>query len=253
MVIDLMVHCRYVQIPMIGVRPTEFADGIPSVSVSVDQARATLVLDACVPGNLDRYPLFSGSMDILLSDEPPNASDLMISSSPYQEEVRDKVHAIYHLLYTRYEYFIRKAGSIRYTTPDVPLTLASLFSQIQDWKYRIGDEHWKQFPKQPKEIGLNPLFVDDQLIGKDRWNSIKAAIESTTKVDQLELELERIRSRLHWGYRRFATIEAAIVIEILLNEYAMRQLQNKGFSKTKLAFQKPSLVCLTIIFPFRAS
>ena len=139
MAVDLIVHHKFVNIPMIGVRPAEFPEGIPSISVSLDRVRATLIPNASFAQSQDRYPLMSGNMDIVLSDEPDNASDLMASSLPYQTQVREKIHAAYQLLYTRYEYFVRKIGLIRYMPPDAPSSLASLFSDITNWKYKIGD------------------------------------------------------------------------------------------------------------------
>ena len=48
------------------------------------------------------------------------------------------------------------------------------------------------------------------------------------------MELLRIRARLNWREKKIPTIEAAILVEALLREYARRALQTRGFSSNRI-------------------
>jgi hypothetical protein len=67
-----------------------------------------------------------------------------------------------------------------------------------------------------------------------RGDRDKTAVEGDQAIDDLQLELGRIRLRLHWGFSKLATLEAAIVIETILKENCLKKLRQRGFSKKKL-------------------
>jgi hypothetical protein len=141
--------------------------------------------------------------------------------------LHQRVHTI------RIFYFIRLSGGVSYLPPEPPASVSTFFDEAADWQWSVETDLWHKLEVPRKARTLNPLFSSEEIITRDKWNATKAAIESEEPIDGFRLELKRIRSRLHWGARKLATLEAAIMIETILRDRCWKELSRRGFSETK--------------------
>ena len=130
-----------------------------------------------------------------------------------------------------------------------------LRSERVAWK--VDDGEYQPFTvKIPRRRGRNPLYTAQQLVTPSKWEKMqKAADDADIPNDEL-LELYLIRSKAGWKELRIAAIEASIISETLLREYALKILKSEGFSNTKIKRLKDELTfnnLLNVVLPLSLS
>ncbi|MDD5006554.1 MAG: hypothetical protein PHS34_08570 [Candidatus Omnitrophica bacterium] len=110
-------------------------------------------------------------------------------------------------------------------------------------------------PKIPKSRKLFDLYKSGQLITPAKWEKVQQGINRRLPTKDI-LQLYQIWSKMAYNERRFAVIEAAILIEKILKCYALEILKNKGFSNSKIKNLQDELsfnVVLNLILPLSIS
>jgi hypothetical protein len=233
----MLFRKRGVQFPMFGIRPRDIPDRrMLEYSITNGRSRFTVSF-ADTWGDPDIFPIFSADCvcDVVLDEDQMSQG----ADSELQRFRRalDTVYVCYLTAFTRFEYFIRLTCGVKHLPPDMPERMESF---VRDWECQTAEGKWLSVPKTlkqgeiPRDHPRNPLFQDRELITLEKWAAFRSSAEGDEPINEFRLELERIRSRLLWGGRKIATVEAVIVIETLLRDYCLEELRRRGFSNKRL-------------------
>jgi hypothetical protein len=169
------------------------------------------------------------------------------------QRTAEELYGYYMQVYEQFEGVLRTAGGVSNLMQQPPMSIENFFE-----KEGISGKgcHWYSEGEKPKAFtpkinknrrGLNPLFRSDQIITLAKWNRLQLAIDNQDFPAPEMLELLRIRSQLQWRQKKIPTIEAAILVETLLREYAEKVLVSLGFSKNRVKALRDELTFNTFL------
>jgi hypothetical protein len=175
------------------------------------------------------------------------------TSGKLAQRAAEEIYGYYIQVYEQFEGVLRTVGGVINLMQQAPMSIESFFE-----KEGIGRNgcHWNLEGEKPKEFlpkitknrrGLNPLFRSDQIITKTKWQRLQLAIDNQDFPAPEMLELLRIRSQLQWRQKKIPTIEAAILVETILREYAEKVLLSLGFSKSRVKALRDELTFNTFL------
>lgn len=162
------------------------------------------------------------------------------TSGKLAQRAAEDIYGYYIQVHEQFEGVLRTAGGITNLMQDSPISIESFF---QNDEIEMDSCHWYLEDEKPRVFtpritksrrGLNPLFRSDQIITLAKWKRLQLAIDNQDFPVPEMLELLRIRSQLQWPRKKIPTIEAAILVETLLREYAKKVLVSLGFSKNRV-------------------
>ena len=91
------------------------------------------------------------------------------------------------------------------------------------------------------------ILRSDQILTATKWGRLQSAIDNHDFPAPEMLELLRIRAQLQWRDKKIPTVEAAILVETILREYAEKALLACGFSKTRIKTLRDELTFNTFL------
>lgn len=166
------------------------------------------------------------------------------------------IHELYTETYHKFESVLRTGGKVKNLFVSGPEQVYEFFSESgfnPPVEYRINNGPKIKFsPKLPKPRGRFALFKSPQLVTPEKWIKIQKEIEECNFPSEEILELHRIWGKLDFLEIRLPIVEAAIIVETILKEYAKRSLEKKRFSKNKIKDLKNDLtfnITLNLVLP----
>ncbi len=215
--------------------------------------KASLTLHAYDAGKRDREVLWNARLVLEFSNPLPEFVRGLKTTGKLAQRAAEAIHGYYVQVYEQFEGVLRTAGGVTNLTQQSPTSIDSFFKKSgiagEGCRWYLEGEKPKAFsPKITKNRrGLNPLFRNDQIITKAKWKRLQLAIDNQDFPVPEMLELLRIRSQLQWRQKKIPTIEAAILVETLLREYAEKVLITLGFSKNRVKALRDELTFNTFL------
>lgn len=244
---------REIQVPMIGTWKWSKTDYDIPLVFQLHGVKASLTLDAYDAGKRDREVLWDAHLVLEFSNPLPEFVRGLKTTGKLAQRAAEAIHGYYVQVHEQFEGVLRTAGGITNLMRESPMSIESFFEK--EGIARKGC-HWYLEGEKPKTFspkitknrrGLNPLFRNDQLITKAKWKRLQLAIDNQDFPIPEMLELLRIRSQLQWRQKKIPTIEAAILVETLLREYAEKVLITLGFSKNRVKALRDELTFNTFL------
>lgn len=215
--------------------------------------KASLSLNAHDAGKRDREILWDAHLVLEFSNPLPEFVRGLKTTGKLSQRAAEAIHGYYVQVHEKFEGVLRTAGGVNNLMKLSPMSIEGFFE-----KKGIARKgcHWYLEGEKPKAFnpkftknrrGLNPLFRNDQIITKAKWKRLQLAIDNQDFPVPEMLELLRIRSQLQWRQKKIPTIEAAILVETLLREYAEMVLITLGFSKNRVKVLRGELTFNTFL------
>ena len=201
----------------------------------------------------DRRVVFQA--DLSLEFTTPTADLLrgLRTSGKLAQSAAETIHRHYLMVIEQFEGALRTAGGVQNLMPGSTMSLTAFFGKegISSWdcRWNLEGEKTKTFsPKLSKgRRGINPLFRTDQILTPSKWKRLQLAIDNQDFPSAEMMELLRIRAQMQWRDKKIPTIEAAILVETILREYAEKVLLDCGFSKNRIKALRGDLTFNTFL------
>jgi hypothetical protein len=170
----------------------------------------------------------------------------------------DKIYKTFKEANEIFDSLLRSAGKVENLMTMGDATSESIFKDSglrgQGVYYWLDDGSKKTFsPKFKRPKGINPLFSKKQLLTFKKWQSIQETINTGNFPSPEVDELLKIKAKLIFvGGRRFAVLEATILIEYVLSLYVEKHLLSIGLTKNKVRDHKKEIthnLMLNILLP----
>lgn len=188
----------------------------------------------------DREVIWNADLSFEFTNPSPEFIRGLKTSGKLSQDAAEVIYGHYLQIQERFEGILRTAGGVRNLMLDSPLSIKSFFEKgttdAHGCMWRIAGEKAKPFnPKLSQgRRSINPLFRSDQIITKAKWKRLQLAIDNHDFPATELLALLRIRAALQWRDKKIPTIEAAILVETILREYAEKALVARGFSNKRI-------------------
>lgn len=244
---------REIQIPMIGTWKWSKADYDTPLLFQLHGVKASLKLDAYDAGKRDREVVWDAHLLLEFTNPLPEFVRGLKTSGKLAQRAAEEIYGYYIQVHEQFEGVLRTAGGVTNLMQQAPMSIESFFEKEgigrKGCRWYLEGEKAKAFsPKITKNRrGLNPLFRSDQIISQTKWQRLQLAIDNQDFPAPEMLELLRIRSQLQWRQKKIPTIEAAILVETLLREYAEKVLLSLGFSKNRVKALRDELTFNTFL------
>jgi hypothetical protein len=247
---------RKCRAPLFGIKNWSEKDIKTPLTFQIDQAVIKIYLLRLPTTGAE---VVEKSYQYLLQILFKNAPDDYISGLLYQNKksqaLANVIFDIYTKSYEKFEGLLRDAGKIKDLFIVAPHTLDDFYngSFLENVTYEINNKHTGIFtPKLPKNRRIWELFKSQQLLTPKRWKDMQVAIKSNCIPEGNTLELLRLWAKASFRDTRIPVIEASIIAEMALKDYAIKILSSKHFSSNKLKDIKDDLTfnsVLNIILP----
>lgn len=249
---------REIRFPGFGIWKWKKSDYGTPLALNTPNGKALIFVEEDKFAMHDLTVFSRGHIELLFTPPPGNLLRGLKSKGQLAQDAARIIFDNYADAYQQFQALLMSAGGVRMLGPmpreamhDFFNTHATLLGRGVEWK--VDEEEYQQFTvKIPRGRGRHPLYTARQLVTPSRWEKIqRAANDSDIPNDEL-LELYMIRSKAEWRELRVAAIEASIISETLLREYALKILKSEGFSNTKIKRLKDELTfnnLLNIILP----
>lgn len=244
---------REIEIPMIGTWKWSKGDYETPLLFQLHGVKASLTLDAYDAGKRDREVVWEAHLVLEFTNPHPEFVRGLKTAGKLAQRAAEEIYGYYIQVHEQFEGALRTAGGVTNLMQQSPMSIESFFAK--EGIARSGC-HWYSDGEKPKAFtpkitknrrGLNPLFRSDQIITLAKWKRLQLAIDNQDFPAPEMLELLRIRSQLQWRQKKIPTIEAAILVETLLREYAEKVLVSLGFSKNRVKALRDELTFNTFL------
>lgn len=245
------VHQK-VQVPLLGTWKWSKEDHDVPLLFRFTGATTSLKLGYNSHRRRDREVVFEADLCIEFSN--PNA-EFVRGLRTTGRLARNASEIIYKHYVATLEYFegaLRTAGGVRNLGPVRAASIHDFFGTnglSEPCRWQINGSDLRKFtPKLTKgSRGLNPLFRQDQILTKSKWRKLQLALDNHEHPSAEMMQLLRLRADLQWKDKSIPTIEAAILVETILREYAEKALLGCGFSKNKIKSLRDELTFNTFL------
>ena len=253
---------KNVQIPMVGTWKWQKADYDAPLVFPLGGVTAYLFLDPYDTGKRDREIAWDAKLQLKFSPPPQKILKGLKSQSGLAQEVADKIYMHYREVFDQFEAIARSAGKVKNLMINPPTSFDEFFKEEMLSREKVmwwvdNDKAQAFSPKLKKNRRrINPLFKKEQILTKDKWKKMQAAIDNRDFPSGELLELLRIRSKLEWRQKKVATIESAILVETMLRNYGEQVLRSFGVSRSKLKSLRDEMsfnTVLNIVLPLSLS
>lgn len=245
---------RQIRIPMIGTWKWTKADYEVPLVFQLNGVKVRLTLEYFDYGKQrDREVIWNANLSFEFTNPSTEFIRGMKTSGKLAQDAAEMIYGHYLQIHEQFEGILRSAGGVRNLMPESPMSIESFFEkdtiEAHGCLWRIHGEKAKPFiPKLSKgRRSINPLFRSEQILTKAKWKRLQLAIDNHDFPATEMLELLRIRARLQWRDKKIPTIEAAILVETILREYAEKALLTCGFSKNRIKALRDDLTFNTFL------
>lgn len=239
---------------MIGTWKWAEADYDVPLVFQLNGVKASLALEYFAYGKQrDREVIWNANLSFEFTNPSPEFIRGLKTSGKLAQESAEIIYGHYLQIQEQFEGVLRSTGGVRNLVPESPMSIESFFEKdVIEGRSCL----WYMAGEKPKPFNLklskgrsaiNPLFRSDQIITKAKWKRLQQAIDNHDFPVMEMLELLRIRARLQWRDKKIPTIEAAILVETILREYAEKALLACGFSKNRIKALRDDLTFNTFL------
>lgn len=249
---SVFVH-RRIHIPMIGTWKWTMSDYSVPLVFQLHGVKARLRLEHHDHEKGDRRIAFQADLELEFTNPTPQFLRGLRTSGKLAQAAAEVIYGHHQTVIEQFEGVLRTAGGVRNLTPGMPTSMSEFFSksELPSWGCRWHLEGEKPRPFTPAvSTGprkLNPLFRGDQILTPSKWKRLQVAVDNQDFPTAEMMELLRIRAQLQWRDNKIPTIEAAILVETILREYAEKALLNCGFSKNRIKALREELTFNTFL------
>lgn len=215
--------------------------------------KASLTLDNYDAGKRDRHVVWEAHLVLEFTNPLPEFVRGLKTTGKLAQHAAEEIYGYYVQVHEQFEGVLRTAGGVTNLMQQAPMLIEDFFEKEGisgkgcSW-YSEGENPKAFSPKVTKNRRrLAPSFRSDQIITVAKWKRLQLAIDNRDFPAPEMLELLRIRSQLQWRKKKIPTIEAAILIEALLREYAEKVLVSLGFSKNRVKALRDELTFNTFL------
>jgi hypothetical protein len=254
-----IVITRQIHIPTVGTWKWTKADYDVPLVFQLSGVKALLKLDNFNSGYIrDREIIWQANLSLEFTNPTPEFIRGLETAGKLAQETSETIFGYYLELQEMFEGLLRTVGGVNSLIPEAPMSIDSFFEKESIERHGC---HWcvpgtKPVPFNPKLSNkrkrINPLFRGEQILTKLKWKRLQVAIHNQNFPTPELLELLRIRANLQWRDNKIPTIEAAILVETILREYAEKSLVDRGFSKSRVKALRDDLsfnTFLNIVLP----
>lgn len=249
---------RKIRFPIFGIWKWKKADYGTPIALNTSNGKALIFVDerpfTSVIDVLEHFP--SGHIELLFTPPPANLLRGLKSKGQLAQRAARIIYDSYVDAYRQFQALLMSAGGVRMLLGTGSEGMEEFFDppaigEAVEWK--VDEEEYQLFKvKIPRERGRHPLYTAQQLVSPSRWEKMQRAADNSEIPNDELLELYNTRSKAEWKQQRVAAIEASIISETLLREYALKILKSEGFSNTKIKRLKDELSfnnLLNIVLP----
>lgn len=254
---------RQVDIPMIGTWKWNKADYAVPLTFRFNGVKALLNLEYfAYTETRDREVIWNADLSFEYTNPSSEFLRGLKTAGKQAQSAAEVIYGHYVQMYEQFEGVLRTAGGVKNLMPASPMSIEAFFKKEVTAAHgcRWHPDGEKPLPFNPKlskgRRSINPLFRTDQILTKAKWNRLQLAIDNQDFPAPEMLELLRIRAQLQWKDKKIPTIEAAILVETILREYAEKSLLACGFSKNRVKALRDDLTFntfLNIVLPLSLS
>lgn len=244
---------RNIEIPMVGTWKWSETDYRVPLVFQLHGVKANLTLNAFGPVKYEREVIVSAHLVLEFSNPLPEFVRGLRTTGKLSQRAAETIYGYYLQVYEQFEGVLRTAGGVTNLMQEPPVPIERFFSKDE---FPGMGCYWNQAGEKEKEFRpkivknrrrLNPLFRSDQAITQTKWKRLQIAIDNQDFPDSIVLELLRIQSKLGWRQKKIPAIEASILVETLLREYAEKTLFMIGFSKNRVKALRDELTFNTFL------
>lgn len=206
--------------------------------------------------SINSFP--SGRIELLFSPPPPKLVEgLKKEKGQISQDAAQIIYDNYSEAFQHFQALLMSAGGVimlgTWGQEDIRSFFSSTPLPSEKVEWRIDDEKYTAFRfKFPRGKGRNPIYTAAQLVTPQRWRKMQRVSDDGEIPRGEILELYKIRAKAAWRELRIAAIEASIISETLLRDYAFKILRAGGFSNNKIKNMKNDLTfnhLLNIVLP----
>lgn len=243
---------RRIMIPMIGTWKWTKADYDVPLIFRLNGVKGYLNLEYYAHGKRDRDVVWMADLSLEFTNPTPKFIQGLKTCGKLAQSAAEVIYGHYLQIIEQFEGALRTAGGVINLRTEPPMSLENFFANdaINDGcRWHIDGEKQKPFnPKLAKGRRLlNPILRSDQILTATKWGRLQSAIDNHDFPAPEMLELLRIRAQLQWRDKKIPTVEAAILVETILREYAEKALLACGFSKTRIKTLRDELTFNTFL------
>lgn len=245
---------RQIRIPMIGTWKWTKADYEVPLVFQLNGVRACLALKYFEYGKQrDREVVWDANLSFEFTNPSPEFIRGLRTSGKFAQRAAEVIYGHYLQIHEQFEGVLRSAGGVRNLVPESPMSIESFFEkesiQAHGCLWSAQGEQFRPFNLKLSKgrQSIDPRFRSEQILTKDKWQRLQLAIDNHDFPASEMLELLRIRARLQWRDKKIPTIEAAILVETILREYAEQALLACGFSKNRIKALRDDLTFNTFL------
>jgi hypothetical protein len=244
---------RVIPIPMLGTWKWSKADYATPLVFQLHGVRANLTLDGSGLLERDRNVILNARLILEFTNASPEFVCGLKTTGKHSLRSAEVIYAYYIQVFEQFEGVLRTSGGVASLMQESPMSIETFFEKEP---ITSNGCQWYESGDNPKPFNLkitrnrrslNPLFLNEQIITTAKWKKLQLAIDKQAFPDPEMMELLRLRSRLRWRQKKIPTIEAAILIETILREYAEKVLLKLGFSKNRVKGLRDELTFNTFL------
>jgi hypothetical protein len=255
----LVVKRERIQVPMFGLRGWSDADFNVPLTFQFDQATTKLFLAKERLNHKGLIVVLDATLEIHFSSPPAETIKALKSSGKSASELAESIYNYYIETFYQFEAVLLTTGRVLNLSAASRMSKSEFFEdgdfKAVVWTVDGGPEN-RFKPNLRVRRRLYVLFKAPQLVTPEKWRVMGAALDSGRKPLEDIVILHRLLGRVFPKDKRIPTIEAAILIESILGEYALERLAEIGLSKNKIKGLREELsfnAILNLVLPLTLS